>query len=220
MDGRAKRAVRLDGVARRAGSEPERLEDADRLVRQTPEDERQHPGRRAVEPLHVIDRDDDRPACREAAQDVSRGKGDGPGIGRAAGVLAPQRRAVERSAQGTREVVECCLRTVCQEIAKGRVRHPGFRLRGPRHEHGQVPLARLGDTGQPQRGLADPGASLKDQSARAGRQAREEVGDRVELLLATDDRRGAGHDPRASHAGMMQSGRNPSCVRSALARGP
>ena len=53
-------AIGLDGVVRCPGSQPERPKDADPLVGQPPEDERQDPSGRAVEPLHVVDRDDDR----------------------------------------------------------------------------------------------------------------------------------------------------------------
>jgi hypothetical protein len=53
-----------------AGANAQRHQDPDRRILQTADHERQHPGRRRVQPLDIVDRDDQRSGRGQRAQDA------------------------------------------------------------------------------------------------------------------------------------------------------
>ncbi len=81
----------------RVGRRPHRREQADALVTQAPERDLQHAGRRRVEPLEVVEREDDRLPLGEHAEDVEHGQSDGSRVRSNLPGLCQEERDLERA---------------------------------------------------------------------------------------------------------------------------
>jgi hypothetical protein len=146
-----------------AGTNAQRCQNPDRRILQATDHERQHPGRRRIQPLDIIDRDNHRTGCGQRAQN-------------------PQRRDRHRSlvrwstldfGSEERRVQGALLRgweigqLEVKEVAKRRVGEPGLRFRRAAGQDPMTSRPRDGHSRVPQGRLADPGRPLQDQGRRS-----------------------------------------------------
>ena len=108
---------------------PDRHEHADPFVGDAPQDERQDTGRGPVDPLEIVDRDDQGRIGREARKGVGGGERDRPRIDRATGCIGSEQRRIEGLAEGDRHPASSGIRGLTEEIAKRGIGQPGLRLR-------------------------------------------------------------------------------------------
>jgi hypothetical protein len=202
---------RRDGAGeleRVAAACPGRRQHADRLRVEAPEREAERPRRAGVEPLEVVDRDDDRAARDELAQRV---EGRAPARDRV--VLGAERGCVEagRLEQvGERDEVE---------------RH--LLLRGPREDDLDARRTAARDRVVPELGLADPRLAADGQRTDAVRQRGRERLDPGPLGLPPDHVAIIGRPPppgharpRASCGGSARSRAGPRASRAGTAGAP
>jgi hypothetical protein len=165
--------------------QPDRCQDADRLDREAPQREPEHPRRRGVHPLQVIDGDKDRAALGEQPEHGQERHRHGALVGRSAGWLPPQCGECERSLLRPGQLRQRLVDHGVQQIAQGGVGQPGLRRARPARQHDVFTPGCGADALQPDRGLADAGVAFDQQSCRAGRRGSQEPSDGGELLLAT-----------------------------------
>ena len=174
--------VEAERRRRRAGGSL-REQQGDRLVGQAPRSEGEHRGGGPVEPLHVVDGDDERRGARQGAQ---RGQGrerDGLLVRRRAGV-GDEQRGLERAPLRGGEVLQR-LGVRAEQVAERGVGEARLRLGGTR---GDRPHARgLGssDRRPPERRLADPRLARDQQRARS--RPFEEPLHALQLLVPSDE---------------------------------
>ena len=135
--------------------------------------ELEHAARRAVEPLRVVDRDDDRPVGRERCEHAGECRRDESCLGRLVRRLAQQRRgerALLHGWQGAARLVEA----LADEVRQRGVRKARLRLRRARTQHAVAAPRRVLDAARPQSRLADPRRAGEHERARR-------LGDRVEV---------------------------------------
>ena len=175
----AERALERSHAARAA-----REQEADRRAVEPPRGEAQGLGGRRVEPLQVVDRDQDRTGGRQRPQTVEHAQRDRPrlrGVGRR---LAAQQRDLERPRLRRGQPVEGVRADAVEQVDQRGERQPRLGVAGPRGEDPVPARPRAGDPGLPQGRLADAGRPGDQQRPpRAG----EERVERRELRLAGDD---------------------------------
>ena len=191
---RRKRAIELhrDG---RVGRRPHRREQADTLVTQAAERDLQHTGRRRVEPLEVVEREDDRLPLGEHLEDVEQGQPDGSRVRSNLPGLGQQERDLERAPPQLRERGCHLVEDRCEQVGEPRERQQRLGLHAPVQQDAAEPLLGFLDTCLPQDRLADPRLAGEDERGRAILDAGQKRLDRAELLLAADYLRR--HGPRA-----------------------
>ena len=154
-----------------------------------PRGERERVRRRGVEPLEVVDGDDnDRVALCQSAQDVQEGDPDRMRLGgRTVGVYAQQRR-LERAALWRRQSLDVSEVDAVEQVDQARERQLGVGAARPRGKDAQAPAHAAVDPRLPQGRLPSPRAT--DQHERPDRRIRaEESVELRELGLAADDLR-------------------------------
>jgi hypothetical protein len=175
-------AGREPGPGRRAP--PSGDEDRD-TTRQATQGEEQRVRRVPVEPLCVVDRDEDRRVLRQQLERRADGDGDRPAVDTAGRLLREQQSPAERRRARRRQPLEHVLAEVLEQVAEARVRERALRLcRSGAHdrEAGRVrPLQR----GRPQRRLADPRLAADHQRDRRRALFAQERLEPLELLLAS-----------------------------------
>ena len=139
-----------------------RSEQRDRIVAQPAQRETDGGGRRRVEPLNVVDGQQDRRAHRHRAERCERGRAHGvrvdrPQVGRDAQERDVKRMTLRRGNPGADLL---CERR--EQIGEGRMRERGFRLGGSSAEEAHPALHSLGDGCLPQGALADAGLALQN----------------------------------------------------------
>ena len=107
---------------REAVAEPAGEEQADVLLRQAAHRERQGARRGRVQPLDVVDRDQDRLTLREQEQRVADGHREGPDIHRLVRPLSEQKRALERATPGAGQLGQHVRERVLEQVSERRVR--------------------------------------------------------------------------------------------------
>ena len=159
---RGRRQGRSSAV-RRPGRRASR--NVDRLAAQPARGERERLLRRAVEPLHVVDGDQHRPAPASSAQRRQHGQRDhlrpraaGPS-GRRGTARRPGRAAAAPAP------LQLLAGHPVEEVDQPRERQARLGLAGARHEHPHALLAGPRDALLPQARLADPGRALEDERA-------------------------------------------------------
>ena len=161
-------------------------EDADRRGRDAAEGEGEHRGRRPVEPLDVVDRDQQPAVASAAAQeleDASRERVpvDRPGGGRAG------ERALDRNALRRRKQPELLVRRRLEQVRQSRVRELHLALGRSGREHPQAAVTRDPNALLPDRRLAEPALAVEHERRGSFSTVGQERLDRAQLLLPPDD---------------------------------
>jgi hypothetical protein len=156
---------------------------------ETSRDELKHAGARWIEPLHVVDRDDQRPLSgRERSNDRQGGARDGELVGAAIGgrLLQGDR---ERSALRLRQAGDRPRIDRLEDVRERRIRQSRLVLPRRSGEDGEALGAGSVEPGSPERRLADPGCTVDDEGTRSVIRRLDKAPDGRELRLPSDDRR-------------------------------
>ena len=149
-------------------------------------------GRRGgVEPLDVVDRQDEPTRPAQRPQRAEHGCRHRSGIHRGVGGRSAQECHLQGGGLGRRQAVEGLVHHRRQQIAQGGEGQPCLRQRRAGDENPRVTLGRCGGRLAPQRRLAD--ARLALQHERREPLARREGPDQGEFVLAPDDLDRSGH---------------------------
>ena len=167
---------------------------ADPLVLQAANRESQYPGRRRIDPVEVIDREDERRHHRERSERAEGRHRYRVLIRRRSGGFRPHERDLEGSTLGGRHADGHRLEHVLEEIPERGVGERGLRLDRARGEHDDASVSRVVDGLGPQRRLPDPGLTLQEQPARTIGYGRDEDRDLRELLVSAEET-----DPQLRH---------------------
>ena len=135
--------------------EPAGAEKTDVAVVQPPQRKSKRAHGRRIQPLHVVDRNQDRLAIREQMQRAPDGHSErsriDPGFRHPLDEQSALERATTRRGQFRRDLRE----RVLEKVSQPGVREPQLGLRRPRREHTKTSTRRL-DTLKPKRRLPDP----------------------------------------------------------------
>ena len=143
--------------------------------------------RRGVQPLQIVDRDEQRPVFGEQLDRAANGDPDRPRIHPLTRVLLAQERDLERTAPRRRQPGQDFVEHVLEQIAEAHVREPALGLGRSRHEDAQPRRTRVVDTGPPERRLPDPRLALEHERGRHGVGPVDERVDGGELVLPADN---------------------------------
>ena len=170
-----------------ATPEPAGEKQPDVLALQAPQRELQGGSRRSVQPLDIVDREQDRLTLGEQVQRATDGHGQRSEVDRRARLLAEQQRGLERTPTGRFELVDHFPEYVFEQVSQPGVFDPQLDLGGARRQDAKPAVSRSLDTGEPDRRLPDPRLALQDQPrhARAGRPVEEGM-DRAELVVPAE----------------------------------
>ncbi len=165
-----------------------------RLVRQSAGHERESALRGMVEPLHVVDPDEDRALSGERAQDAERSDRHRPLQRLLPYGLPPQERHLERVTLWLGELAQDLVRYLGEQIAERSVGELRLRLDGSTRQH----PVRAGSGSRkallPEHRLADPDLTLQQDGGRAALDVAQEPVETAQLRCAADDHlRVAGH---------------------------
>jgi hypothetical protein len=166
-----------------ASADAQRHQDPDRRILQTTNHERQHPRRGHIQPLHVVDRDDHRIGSGHRAQGSQRGHRHRPLVRWGTLDFRSQECGVQRALLRRRQIRQLEV----EEVTKRRVGQAGLRFRCAASEHPEASCPREGHGRVPQRRLADPGGSLKDQGRGPPSRRVEEILRLGELGIPAED---------------------------------
>jgi hypothetical protein len=182
---------------------PARHEDADGLVRQPAGDVAQHPLRCPVDPVDVVDRQQEWPLLGEGTQKAEHRDAHRVLVGHRTGFVRAQQREVERVPLRRRERGRRRAVNGVEQVPQRYERQVDLGVDGGRGNDPVPPLHRRGDEVSRQRRLADACGPFDEQRRRAGREFVEELGGDEELVRAADERR----PPAGQH------GRSPAVPR-------
>jgi len=150
--------------------------------------ERKCAQRGGVEPLHVVDGNEDRLPFAEKLQHVVHRHGERAAIDRAVCLLAEER-DLECPPPRRRQLGSDVVEDAVEQIAQPHVSQAALGLGRPRRENAHPPSARVLDPRKPERRLANPRLALEHERNRAFAFLRpiDEGADRGEFLLPPDD---------------------------------
>lgn len=170
-----------------SGRLTERAQDPGGLIGQAAEREGERRRRGGVDPLHVVDRDHDRPVRGKSPEGAERRHRYRTSVGSRPRAPGPQQRDVERAALRLGQRPLELVQRVPQQIAETCIGEPGLGSGGPR-DHDAV-SARLRDreTCLPHGALPDARWTGDEDGVRAAGIGRQELGDGLELSLAAHD---------------------------------
>ena len=117
--------------------------------------ERECGGARRIEPLNIVDRNEQRLLLNERSQSGEERNADRMSIGRHALRVLEQERDRQRSSLHLRKPRDDVVR-IDEQVRKRGEGQRSFRIRRARDEHPELDLMRIRDSGAPQSGLADP----------------------------------------------------------------
>jgi len=183
---------RLLEVGRLAPLHPPTGEQEEDGVAQAPGRERESAPRRAVEPLDVVDRNEDGRLPGEDLEAVPDGDAQSARIDVRLRVVEEERR-LERLAPGRGEHGDDVSEGMLEQVAESREGEPRLGLGRTRDQHAIPTRACQRDPRQPEGRLSDPRLALEHEGVRALHVALHEVAERRELRLPS-------HDP-ARHMG-------------------
>ena len=169
---------------RRATSEQE----SDVLVPKSSRRVADRPGRRSVEPLSVVDRDEQLLLGAHGPQDVQHRNPHGMRIRRGAVLVVEDECAGEGAALCRDELIEHVCEDGIEKIAERRERQLGLALRRKRAQDPQTSFLRVGHAGRPERRLAHARVALEEERGCAVGDPGEEVPEGGELRVAPYDR--------------------------------
>ena len=151
------------------------------------ERKRQGTGRRTVQPLDVVDRDENGRPRRQMIEHVAHGHGKRAVVHDVAGRLLSQQRDLERAPSRRRERREKVVRDILKQVTQAGMCKNTLGLGGPRRDNSVASIPSCPDGRQPQRRLSDSGLALEHDCGRPIGRTVEERPDPTELLLATKD---------------------------------
>ena len=157
-------------------------------------DERERTLGRLIQPLRVVERDDERTLGAERAQHAQQ-RARGRARIRRRHCLPPQQRDLERLLLRCRQLAAHLVERAAEEIAKRGVGKLRLRLRRARLQHAIAPLVGRAHGLEPQGCLADAGLPFDRKRDGAVGHALDEPSDRIQLELASDHR---GHHARVT----------------------
>ena len=209
----ARPECRLEG---RLSLRPRREEEADGDALEPTRRVRQRVGRRAIEPLDVVDRDEEGLPGGKRAQGAEEADRDRRPLGRRPRRRRAEERDLERVQLRGREAAELVRRDPVEQVDQRRERVLGLGVGRSCREDAEPVLARCVDARLPERRLPDAGAA--DEHERRRCPGREELSNPRELGLAADER-GAARTRRDAAA--PQAARPPRAPSTdARGRGP
>ena len=170
-------------------------------VGEAPDGVRQDRARGIVDPLRVVERDDEPRLARKLLEQRRGRHRQRPLVRKLTGRLGPQDRDVQGVALDRgerRHPIGADLRQEVREPAEGQL---ALGFGGCRAEDDRAALLRPVDRGSPDRGLADPGLTVDDQAGRAVPEPLDETIDGCQLDLTSDD---LGWDPDRAHADTLR----------------
>ncbi len=170
-----------------SGWRPRRHQDPNRQVLEPAKSELQHPGGRSIEPLHVVDGDDDRSGPGQRTQDRAHRCADCPDIGNSALQTTTKQGDVYGTLLWIGQVPEHLLVEPSQQVGESRERQLRLGLRRTRREHAIRASGRLLDPFVPQDGLADTGFAFQEQRNGPVLNSTHEIAQSGEFALAPDD---------------------------------
>jgi hypothetical protein len=174
--------------------EPPGEQQQNRARRESSQRERKRARRRRVEPLNIVDGEQDRLPLAQHLQHVAHRHADRPVIDRIAGRLLAEKRDLERTPPRRRDQRGDVRETRLEQVAQTDVSEPALGLRRSRHKDAEPPRARELDAREPKRRLADPSLALQHQRASPTPRPPDEGLNRGAVLLPADDPQR--HDPR------------------------
>ncbi|HEY2936633.1 MAG TPA: hypothetical protein VGJ25_08530 [Gaiellaceae bacterium] len=151
--------------------------------------ERERARGRRVEPLDVVDREDDELVSGEQLQRAANRNAESSRIYRTCRWLVDEERNLERASLWRRQCWRNVSENVVEQISQRSVREPALRLGRTRREDAQAPFTGRFDGCEPERRLPDPRFAIQHKRGRAfgRRPSVEERTQRVELLAPTND---------------------------------
>ena len=182
---RADRQPRHFGIQRRPLPGTLGKQERDRLVANTPHRERKRGRGRRVEPLDVVDGQQDRTAAGERAQSSEERDRDRTLIGHGPASLSEQQRELQGTALRGGERGENLVENRLEEVAERRKRQRGLGRARRRGQNPKLTASRGFDAGAPQGRLPDPGLAL-DQKRGPTAERRHERAHHSELILSSD----------------------------------
>ena len=183
--------VRVEGVldGRRLVplSEPTRPDEQHVGLGQPAKREPERARRGRIEPLEVVDRDDD-VLFGEQPKRVANSNTKSPRIHRRPGCILEEQRDLERPTLRRRQCGQDVCKHLVEQVAQAGVGESALGLGRPRGEHAQPPPARGFDGGGPERRFPDPGLALQRDCDRSLGDAPVEHGvQKTEVFVPADD---------------------------------
>ena len=197
-----------DGLA-----ETPRQEHEQRHGRQPSQREGQHARRGGVDPLAVVDRDDEGPLLGEQLQARSDGDPERAWVDCVVWYAVDQQRHLDRMPPRFGEQRQHALHGAFEEVGENDVREPTLDLRRSRRQHPVAAPFGLGDAGRPERGLPDARLALQHQGPRPAVGVCEERLEPRQLGVSADD------SPR-HRTGILTQRRRRASPRSQSRSGP
>jgi hypothetical protein len=158
-----KRSVESEGSVHCAA--PAREDEAHGKVIETPSGEMENGGRRSVQPLDVVDRDDERTLPRERPNGGQESEDDSPLIGGWPCCLLEEKGNLERVPLGAGKIGEDVIEDVPEEVDQRRIRELRLYLGRTRDENADR-VASHRDAGSPERRLPDTRFTFDDECGR------------------------------------------------------
>ncbi len=162
-------------------------DEADRLAVEPAGGEAERVCARAVQPLNVVDSDEDWSVRGQGEQGGAQGGRDDVGLRGPLGRILEHEGHGERSPLGHRQAVEDLLRASSQQVSQGGERQAGLGLGRPGLEHRPPALPDLPHGEVEERRLPGPGLSGEHERTGPRRDSVDEPSNPVELVLASDD---------------------------------
>ena len=168
--------------------EPAGAEKPDVAVVQTPQRESKRAHGRRIQPLHVVDRNQDRLAISEQMQRAPDGHSESSRINTAFSRPLDEQSALERATTRRGQCRRNLRERVLEEVSQPRVREPQLGLCRPRREHAKTPRTRRRDTLTPKRRLPDPRFAIQHERwDLSSRRSIEKSMQRTKLLIPAHD---------------------------------
>jgi hypothetical protein len=171
----------LEGGRRPALAETSRPEQQDRRLGEPADREPERVGGGRVEPLDVVDRDDERALLGQRLERAANADAERTRIDRPAGGVLDEQGDFERTPLRCRECGKRLVEHVLEEVGEPSVLEAALGLRRPRDEDARAALPRRIERRTPESGLPDPGLPLERDRRR--RATGEERPERAELIV-------------------------------------
>ena len=164
-----------------------RRQDTDRLGLQPPEHEAEDLRRARIDPLRVVDRDEQRPLLDEDPDDREQRRCEQPRLRRRPVRLADQERDLERTPLDRHELRQRLVQHRREQVADGREGRSQLGMGRARRENPEPRSRARRDALLPERRLADPRVALEQQCRPARRHSVQKLLQRNELQAPADD---------------------------------
>jgi hypothetical protein len=176
------------GWQRRLTSDTHGDETADRPTSESPHRELHSALRWPIEPLEVVDRDDERTGFGEHAKDSGKSRDERPGLWCVLAWSSQQEGNLEGAPLGDRQALIYRAFNAGKEVGEACVRQLGLRRRRSTGQDSVPLLLGQRDRLAPDRGLANTRLALQDHAGRAMRERPQEATPLLQLPLAPNHR--------------------------------